>query len=179
MHMRIVHEREFDKHLLELYTDIPYFRLKHSLEGLKSPWLPDGFKVCPIRDEELADHINLCYGSKCVDAADILQWRRRSVYCEALWIAVIEEKNGKIAASGIAELDSELGEGSLEWIQVAPENRGCGLGKFVVNELLRRLRRCAQFATVSGKCLDASQPEKLYRSCGFTGDDIWHILYRK
>ncbi len=35
------------------------------------------------------------------------------------------------------------------------------------------------FATVSGKVTNKTKPEKLYRRCGFTGDDIWHILKSK
>ena len=34
----------------------------------------------------------------------------------------------------------------------------------------------AKFATVSGKVDDCNMPERLYRKCGFVGDDIWHIL---
>lgn len=34
----------------------------------------------------------------------------------------------------------------------------------------------ARFATVSGKVNDPSAPQRLYRKCGFTGDDVWHIL---
>ena len=37
----------------------------------------------------------------------------------------------------------------------------------------------AKFATVSGKIRDPSDPERLYRKCGFVGTDIWHILTPK
>ena len=30
--------------------------------------------------------------------------------------------------------------------------------------------------TASGQCNNASTPEKLYRRCGFTGNDVWHIF---
>lgn len=39
-------------------------------------------------------------------------------------------------ALGIANFDSELKEGSLEWIQVMPNDRGSGIGQVIVNELL-------------------------------------------
>ena len=64
----------------------------------------------------------------------------------------------------------------LEWIQVSQRHRGKGLGRYVVSELLRRLKSKAGFATVSGQCNNATNPEMLYRKCGFSGNDVWHIL---
>jgi len=52
-------------------------------------------------------------------------------------------------------------------------------GTYIVSELLFRMKNSAKFATVSGKCNDSSCPEMLYRKCGFTGSDIWHILRLK
>ncbi|MBR4875433.1 MAG: hypothetical protein IKU95_02975, partial [Clostridia bacterium] len=51
-----------------------------------------------------------------------------------------------------------------------------GIGQAIVSELLRRMADLADFATVSGKVNSVTQPEKLYRKCGFCGNDIWHIL---
>ena len=45
----------------------------------------------------------------------------------------------------------EIGEGSLEWIQVLPEYRGQGLGTKLVLELLCRLKDKAAFVTVCGE----------------------------
>ena len=82
----------------------------------------------------------------------------------------------KIVASGIAELDVEIKEGILEWIQVSPEYRGKGLGKFVVNELLWRMKDKVEFVTVSGKVDDFTNPRGLYIACGFTDEVIWHVM---
>ena len=60
-----------------------------------------------------------------------------------------------------------------------PEHRGRGAGQFIVNELLRRMQGRADFATVSGKVNNATNPEGLYRRCGFTGADVWHILTKE
>ena len=76
-------------------------------------------------------------------------------------------------------MDLDIGEGVLEWIQVAPAYRGRQLGRYIVLELLHRMQGKVQFVTVSGQCNDLSQPEKLYHSCGFAGNDVWHILKRK
>ena len=70
-------------------------------------------------------------------------------------------------ATGIAELDREIGEGVLEWIQVSKDYRRRGLGSYLVLELLWRMRKAARFVTVSGECENADNPEGLYRKCGF------------
>lgn len=49
----------------------------------------------------------------------------------------------------------------------------------IVNTPLSKARDTARFATVSGKTNDPSDPERLYRKCGFAGSDIWHILTPK
>ena len=72
--------------------------------------------------------------------------------------------------------DSEIKEGILEWIQVSPEYRGVGLGKFIVNELLWRMKDKAEFVTVSGKADNPTNPRNLYIACGFSGEEIWHVM---
>lgn len=76
-------------------------------------------------------------------------------------------------------MDTEIGEGILEWIQVSEKYRGKGIGKFIVNELLQRMNGMASFVTVSGQVNNSTNPEALYRKCGFEGNDIWHIMYKK
>jgi GNAT superfamily N-acetyltransferase len=71
-----------------------------------------------------------------------------------------------------------MGEGILEWIQVSEGYRRRGLGSFLVKELLWRMQGKVKFATVSGQCDSPSCPERLYRSCGFTGQDVWHVLHK-
>lgn len=78
-----------------------------------------------------------------------------------------------------ADFDGEAREGVLEWIQVLPQYRGRKIGRLIVGELLCRMVGKADFATVSGKVNNASKPEILYRKCGFTGNDVWHILCGK
>jgi len=89
------------------------------------------------------------------------------------------DASGQCVGCGIADYDPEARELILEWIQVLPEYRGCGIGQAIVNELLRRAQGCARFATVSGKVDNPTRPELLYRRCGFAGEDVWHILHRK
>lgn len=174
--MLVLHQDELDGIDLGSYEDETYFRLRHDLRDLPAPRLPDGFSLCRPTLGEYAAHIALCYGGPCVSEAELRSYTTRPVYREELWLAVREDRTGAIAASGIAELDREAGEGALEWIQVAEPYRRRGLGRYVVTELLRRMKGLARFATVSGQCGNRSNPEALYRACGFTGADVWHIL---
>lgn len=172
----IIHDDDFRPSEYAQYTDEPYFRLFHSLKHLSPPQIPEGFRLCDITMKEFADHINSCYDGIGVSESELHGCTMRPVYDAALWLAVKDVRSGAVAATGIAELDREIGEGILEWIQVSQAYRRCGLGRYLVSELLWRMRDRADFATVSGQCGNPSNPEQLYRTCGFTGTDIWHIL---
>lgn len=173
--IRIIHNDYFNELEYHQYIDEPYFRLYHDLQNLPFPQIPEGFLLCDITLKDYADHINRCYADLCISESELYGYTMRQVYNSELWIAVKNEQSETIAATGIAELDQEIGEGVLEWIQVSEEYRGCGLGSFV-SELLRRMRSLASFVTVSGQSNNLTNPERLYRKCGFTGTDVWHIL---
>lgn len=172
----ILHHDDFNESKYCQYIDEPYFRLFHSLENLSPPQMPEGFLSCDITLKEYADHINSCYENIGISESELYRYTTRPVYNAKLWIAVKDKQSGTIIATGIAELDREIGEGILEWIQVSEEYRGYGLGRYLVSELLWRMRGLASFATVSGQCNNPTNPERLYRKCGFTGTDVWHIL---
>ncbi len=177
--MCIVHDQAFSEDLLDGYIEEPYFRLKHDLIDLAVPQLPDGFDVCDASCKEYAEHIIGCYSGIGISERELQGYTQRKVYCPNLWLAVCDKATGKIVATGIAELDREIHEGVLEWVQVSPGYRGRGLGKFCVLELLRRMQPTADFVTVSGQCNNPTSPEQLYRKCGFAGHDVWHILRRR
>ncbi len=177
--MRIVHQDDFHEGNDEEYTDEPYFRLSHDLPGLSVSAPPPGFALCQADLCDFAAHINSCYDDVGISESTLQSYTQRPVYDSNLWLAVRDEQTGKIVATGIAELDREIGEGILEWIQVSKAYRGRGLGSYIVCELLRRMKGLARFATVSGQCDNPTNPEGLYRKCGFTGTDIWHILKKK
>ena len=175
----IVHESGFDKVYINTYIDELYFRLMHDLRCIPEVSLPDRYEFSAATPAEFADHINLCYGVPCMSEQILREYAAHPVYCKELWLAIRDRHTGELGATGIGELDAELGEGILEWIQVAPSHRRRGLGSCVVCELLRRMQGRAAFATVSGKLNDPVSPESMYRKCGFTGDDIWHILRKR
>lgn len=177
--MRILHRNDFNESENLQYTDEPYFRLRHDMKGLSAPALPRGYSLCPATLHQFAVHINSCYDGIGVTAEEMQRSMSRPVYDETLWLAVRDDHSGEIAATGIAELDREIGEGILEWVQVSGNHRRHGLGRYLVSELLWRMRGKANFATVSGQCHNPTNPEALYRKCGFSGNDVWHVLRKR
>lgn len=174
--MKIIHDREFNTELLEGYKDEPYFRLQHRMLEVNPVSLPEGYSLYEASVHEFVDHINSCYEGIGITVSEMQNYLTREQYSSELWLAVKEDCKGRIVATGIAELDREIGEGVLEWIQVSKEYRRCGLGSYLVLELLWRMKKTARFVTVSGKCENTDNPEALYRKCGFCGNDVWHIL---
>jgi len=173
--VQIYHEKDFiyseDKHLkIE-----KFFRLIHRLNQI--PQEDQKVYSISIKNDidELVNMINISYQNENIQVSkkDVEQWISRSVFDENLWVKITI--NGKIIASGIAEFDFETKEGILEWIQVLPEYQGCGFGKLIVNALINRLSKIADFITVSGRLENLSNPIKLYADCGFQGNDIWYI----
>lgn len=163
------------------FTDEPYFRLIHRLENIETFSL-DGFYARTAEPGDIpltVDLINKSYTDISVSREQISALTRLEVYDKNLWIIVYDKKTDSAVGCGIADFDSEAREGVLEWIQVLPQYRGRKIGRLIVGELLCRMVGKADFATVSGKVGNASKPEILYRKCGFTGNDVWHVLYRK
>lgn len=172
-HIRIVK----DASLLPLCEkDEPYFKLMHDLKTVKEPRLPAGYMIAQLSAAEFAHHICSCYTSESVTTEELLSYQTRSVYRPELWVAVKSTSSGSVVASGIAELDSRIGEGVLDWIQVSPDHRRRELGTFVVCELLKRMKGPASFATVSGRVNNENNPYALYTACGFANPVIWHVM---
>ena len=161
------------------YTDEPYFKLVHQMRDLQIPILPDGFSIENIGIAGFAHHIGECYADGGISDEDLKKYINHPVYDPMLWIAVKDNQTEKTVATGIAELDTRIGEGILEWIQVSPKYRRMGLGEFVVNELLYRMKGKADFVTVSGKVNNKTNPLALYEHCGFSEIVIWHVLTKK
>lgn len=174
--MVILHRDEFNRFECQQYFDELYFRLIHMMQGLSAPTLPPGYSICSATLSDFTAHINGCYDEIHIDEEELHSFLTHPVYDADLWISVKDNRTGEIIATGIGEIDQEIGEGVLEWIQVSKPYRRKGLGKYMVSELLWRMKGKANFATVSGQCNNTTNPESLYRSCGFAGSDIWHVL---
>lgn len=177
--IKVVHDRDFSESLLGNWTDERYFRLRHTMENLRRTILPDFNIVTAGPDDwgQLVSIINRSYPDLHVSQEQLKRCRETAVYRRDLWLLVREINTGIFVGSGIADFDAEAGELSLEWIQVLPEYRRRRIGQAIVSELLFR-GQGAKFATVSGKLDNRTKPEALYRRCGFTGNDIWHVLSR-
>ena len=156
--------------------DTPYFKLIHPMQRIDRTALPMGYCFITPNETALSDHISSCYASERVSASELASYRFHPTYAPDLWLAIQDKKTNEIIASGIAELDTDIREGILEWIQVSPAYRRQGFGQLIVNELLSRLQGRADFVTVSGKQNDLLNPRALYERCGFGAGMIWHIL---
>lgn len=171
--LRIVHHRDW-----KMESDAPgqrFFRLRHDLRDI-----PDNQGICSIRTASEADIprivriIRESYPNIRVTEDQMQALRKTPVFDEKLWIMAENEK--ETLGCAIADLDRQLGEGILEWVQVLPQYRRRGVGRQMVCELLKRMQGKADFATVSGDLENPANPERLYRSCGFRGNDVWHII---
>ena len=179
--MKILHDKAFRGDILSDYTDEKYFRLYHNLKGIPKTTNDDFEIVTATRKDvkEIVQIINDSYTDISVNKELIKSYTKTSVYNEDLWVMVKEKVTGKYVGCGIADFDTEAKEVILEWIQVLPQHRGKKIGQLIVTELLFRIKDIADFATVSGKVDNTTNPEALYRKCGFVGNDVWHILHRK
>lgn len=171
--IRIVHDRD-DAGVPEGWTEERYFRLLHTLTAVEQAPMP-GITLETCDDAaQMGEIISQCYPIQPGDMLKAMQ--QHGTYLPELWI-LARDSAGDAMGSGIALIDEATGEGSLEWIQVLPHCRRQGVGRAVVLELLNRMKGRADFVTVSGR-VDSPGAERLYRSCGFSGEDVWHTLQR-
>ena len=179
--MRIVHEKDFSKSEYREYKDEPYFRLFHPLEEIQTVECDDIVIITAKQEDipRLVDVINQSYTDLSVTYEQLIGYTQTEVYHPELWIMAVNKADSSVVGCGIADVDRELKEGILEWIQVIPAYRGKKIGQLIVNELLKRMSGIADFATVSGKVNNQTSPEMLYRKCGFVGDDVWHVLMKE
>ena len=179
--MKILHDNNFSAEILSDYIDEKYFRLYHNLKEIPKVITNDLEITTATRKDikAIVQIINDSYTDISVSKELIKSYTKTPVYNAALWIMVKEKATGKYVGCGIADFDTQAKELILEWIQVLPQYRGKKIGQLIVSELLFRMKDVANFATVSGKVDNTTNPEALYRKCGFTGNDVWHILHKR
>jgi ribosomal protein S18 acetylase RimI-like enzyme len=181
--MKIVNDMEYKDSYKEEYTDKLFFRLIHRLYPINPINLSTNYSIetinIDIQLEDVVEIINKCYANISVKLSEIKEWTKREVFDNSLWIYIKDNQSNKIVALGIAEIDKDIKEGVLEWIQVLPNYQGKGLGQSIVNEILKRMIGKVDFVTVSGEVDNQTNPELLYRKCGFTGNDVWHIMTKR
>ena len=176
--MCIVHDEKYAEENYRDYHDEPYFRLYHDLTDIQTLAL-DGISIVTVKRDDiplLVEVINQSYTDLAVTAEQLIGYTQTEVFCPELWIAAVDHATSRVVGCGIADFDKEIHEGILEWIQVIPAYRGKKIGQLIVNNLLKRMAKMAEFATVAGKVNNPTSPEMLYRKCGFVGNNIWHVL---
>lgn len=178
--MKIIHDRDYFGGMLSGHYDEVYFRLFHNLKNIGQINLSDIEIVSGVSDiDEFVQLINASYSDLSVTKEQMESYRKTPVYRSDLWILLREKNSDTVVAGGIADFDRETKELILEWIQVLPDYRKKGYGQLVVKSLLLKMQNIAEFATVSGKVNNPTNPQGLYRKCGFTGNDVWHVLTQK
>jgi GNAT superfamily N-acetyltransferase len=181
-HMKIIHNNDFSEDMLCEYDDTEYFRFKRNLKKVDKSELQSEFSITTITESQfsqLVELINKSYthlGIK-VDIEQVKGWTSTEVYAPDLWTAIFKE--GIMIGAIIADYDKVAKEAIVEWMQVLPEYRCIGIASAMLNDSLQRMQGRANFVTVSGMVNNKTKPEMVYRKCGFIGDDVWHILFRK
>ena len=159
--MKILHDNNFSAEILSDYIDEKYFRLYHNLKEIPKVITNDLEITTATRKDikAIVQIINDSYTDISVSKELIKSYTKTPVYNAALWIMVKEKATGKYVGCGIADFDTQAKELILEWIQVLPQYRGKKIGQLIVSELLFRMKDVANFATVSGKVDNTTNPE--------------------
>ena len=173
--IHVVRDDLFDKTLD--VNDQEYFKVINYLNNIESPKLSDGYVDCSndVSIKDFVNHINSCYVEEHVSEEEFISYKEHPTYKKELWIAVKDIKTNQIVGTAIGEFDSSINEGIIEWVQVSNDYRRKGIGKYLVNSLLIKMKEYADFVIVSGNLNNPSNPLMLYLSCGFTNMVIWHI----
>jgi GNAT superfamily N-acetyltransferase len=157
-----------------------YFRLIHNLRELDEPNLSSEYyfmKVdLPTEGEAAANMISSCQDNVRSNMEDIVISTEYPAYNSELWIWVINKKSGRKVGLGIAEADKTTREGSIAWLQVLPEYRNIGIGRELVLELISCMKKMVDFITVTDRLHNPYDSQKLFRRCGFEGNDVWYII---
>jgi ribosomal protein S18 acetylase RimI-like enzyme len=158
------------------------FRLVHRGSDLPLRQTAPGFSVREVDVKTelplVATILHACCGMPAQGTDELTAWTRRPVFDPHVWLWVLDRKEKRSVAVGIAEVDRLTGEGSLTTVQVLPAFRGRGVGTMLIQELLYRLQQKVSFTTVEGDVRGQDDAERLFRTCGFTGRDVWWVLRR-
>jgi ribosomal protein S18 acetylase RimI-like enzyme len=159
-----------------------FFRLIHTGSELPLRVTVQGYAVRQVETAtELplaATILHACYDVPTPGTDELSAWTQRPVFDPRLWLWIMDTREKRPVALGIADVDKLTEEGSLEWIQVLPAFRGQGLGTMLVQEMVNRLQQEVAFTTVTGQVHNPCEPERLFRRCGFVGRDVWWTLHR-
>lgn len=176
----VIHNDEVNQgHLKNITSHKRFFRIFHDLRNVDTVNI-QGFvnrKFSADTDiDKVIAIINGSYSNIRITSKEVNEMIKDTVYHSDLWNFIIDESTGQEIALGICQYDEVVSEVVFDWIQVLPEYRGKGIASMLVTHLLSDVPKNAKFATVSGDMDNPSSPEKLYKKCGFTGNDVWYII---
>jgi ribosomal protein S18 acetylase RimI-like enzyme len=145
------------------------YRLFHRTFDLACPAVKgiEIIEASPIQEAtEIASVLNRCYAVNTFTPGTIIEGTKGEAYCPYLWLWAVDTTNGAKAGIFITDVDPEIREANLDWIQLLPEYRGKRIGEALISETLSRLRGKADMAYVG--TLD-ERAARFYRKCGFDG----------
>lgn len=155
------------------------YRLLHRDAPVPAVEPPEGFRLAPVvnsRDEAQAVTAHIEQQGA---LAQVQDWLQSPAFAPDLWWWLIDETSDQPAGIAIADLDPQLREASLLWLQIFPAYQGRGLGRYLTQDILRRIGGRALFTTVSGTVENRDNPGAFFQRCGFTGSDVWWFLSRE
>ncbi|MCD4714841.1 MAG: GNAT family N-acetyltransferase [Clostridiales bacterium] len=158
-----------------------FFKLFSFSQSL-SPIMPSNHRFEEVKEDEMEEVFKFIldsYENTNVCLEDIKSWRESELFDRSIWIWLVDSESSEKVALGICEHDKKNREGILDWIQVNEAYRGKGYGKILVKELMRRFNVKVDVITVSGDFKNKTNPEALYRVCGFEGNQNWFIYKKK
>ncbi|MCK5388046.1 MAG: GNAT family N-acetyltransferase [Candidatus Izimaplasma sp.] len=179
---RVVNDMDFSEKKAVSRNHQRFFRLIHNMSDILNTNL-NGFSFVKVNIEKdisiIVRIINNSYTDIKVTKEKILNLTKIAVFLNDLWIFIRDDKSNEYVGLGIADYDHNCNEVILEWIQVLPEYRKKGLGKNLILHILKTAPKDAMFATVSGDYDNPTNPQGLYLKCGFTGNNIWHVIWKE
>lgn len=186
VNLALMHQDFLDSDIVAgfLGTRQPYFRLLHDHANIAPAELPEGFYFENVRldmeQERAAAMIAHAEVEHKPAQGSLTSWMQPSVIEPDLWFWVKDRQIGMPVGVAIGVFDRDVNEVVLEWVQVIPAYQRRGLGRALVNELLRRAAERAQFSTVTGAFpfTERENPGGFFRGSGFTGQDVWWLLSR-
>ena len=124
----VLHECAFHAGYLTDYTDEPYFRLYHDLQGLPPAVLPDGLQLFDAAPADYGAHISRCYTGMSAAAAEVGSYVQHSVYSADLWVAVRDGKAGKLPGPELRNLMRRWGKEFWNGFRFPRNAEGAGSG---------------------------------------------------
>ena len=174
----VIHDDAYNGHPEDTNVQ-SYIRLRHDLCDIPSDNIRGYYiRPCMIPEDRNAiiRMIDQSYPNIRLTEKQLRDMSDDHVYDPSLWQWIIDTQTGEKVALGIAQYDAVMKEVVLDWIQVHPNHRGKGFGKMLVQSLLKGKQGKDRFGTVSCVYRNNGSPVRFYRECGFTGNDVWHVI---